>query len=145
MITRNVNMSTQLGPGSKTAGAVFFLLFFSKCFSVLCAGLILVPNGEDMGHSMGDYYPSRDLPLANRTALRAAGTPVSDAQYPHPWGVFFTILGTVLLDFDADACQSPARAYLLDVTVAGRECGCARQPGEPGAGQWSCQSQCFAF
>ncbi|KAJ1520730.1 hypothetical protein ONE63_003825 [Megalurothrips usitatus] len=81
-------------------------------------GLILVPNGEDMGHSMGDYYPSKDLPLANRTALLAAGTPVSDAQYSHPWGVFFTILGTVLLDFDADACQSPARAYLLDVTVA---------------------------
>jgi len=25
-------------------------------------------------------------------------------------------LGTVLLDFDADACQSPSRAYLLDVT-----------------------------
>ncbi|KAE8749216.1 hypothetical protein FOCC_FOCC004123 [Frankliniella occidentalis] len=81
-------------------------------------GLILVPNGEDMGHSMGDYYPSKDLPAANRTALLAAGTPVSDAQFSHPWGVFFTILGTVLLDFDADACQSPARAYLLDVTVA---------------------------
>lgn len=37
----------------------------------------------------------------------------------HPWGVFFTILGTVLLDFDADACQSPARAFLLDVTLPG--------------------------
>ncbi|TGZ57875.1 Uncharacterized protein DBV15_12318 [Temnothorax longispinosus] len=35
----------------------------------------------------------------------------------HSWGIFFTILGTVLLNFDADACQSPARAYLLDVTV----------------------------
>lgn len=35
----------------------------------------------------------------------------------HPWGIFFTILGTVMLDFDADACQSPARAYLLDVCV----------------------------
>ncbi|KAL7637240.1 UNVERIFIED_CONTAM: hypothetical protein RMT77_011952 [Armadillidium vulgare] len=35
----------------------------------------------------------------------------------HPWGVFFTILGTMLLDFDADACQSPSRAYLLDVTL----------------------------
>lgn len=38
----------------------------------------------------------------------------------HPWGVFFTVLGTVLLDFDADACQSPARAYLLDVIVEGQ-------------------------
>ena len=37
----------------------------------------------------------------------------------HPWGIFFTVLGTVLLDFDADACQSPSRAYLLDVTTAG--------------------------
>lgn len=35
----------------------------------------------------------------------------------HTWGIFFTILGTVLLDFDADACQSPSRAYLLDVTI----------------------------
>lgn len=35
----------------------------------------------------------------------------------HPWGIFFTIVGTMLLDFDADACQSPSRAYLLDVTV----------------------------
>ena len=37
----------------------------------------------------------------------------------HPWGIFFTIVGTVLLDFDADACQSPSRAYLLDVTLPG--------------------------
>nr|XP_045588499.1 membrane-associated transporter protein-like isoform X2 [Procambarus clarkii] len=35
----------------------------------------------------------------------------------HPWGIFFTIVGTMLLDFDADACQSPSRAYLLDVTI----------------------------
>lgn len=38
----------------------------------------------------------------------------------HPWGVFFTVVGTVLLDFDADACQSPSRAYLLDVTLPGK-------------------------
>lgn len=37
----------------------------------------------------------------------------------HPWGILFTVMGTVLLDFDADACQSPARAYLLDVTTSG--------------------------
>ena len=36
-----------------------------------------------------------------------------------PWGVLFTIIGTVLLDFDADACQSPSRAFLLDVTLPG--------------------------
>lgn len=38
-------------------------------------------------------------------------------SYSHKWGIFFTILGTVLLDFDADSCQSPSRAYLLDVTL----------------------------
>lgn len=43
---------------------------------------------------------------------------VSDRNV-HSWGIFFTVLGTVLLDFDADACQSPARAYLLDVTIVG--------------------------
>merc|ERR1719410_3188436 len=41
----------------------------------------------------------------------------SDLYTYHPWGIFFTIIGTVLLDFDADACQSPSRAYLLDVTL----------------------------
>ncbi|KAL1132241.1 hypothetical protein AAG570_010198 [Ranatra chinensis] len=44
-------------------------------------------------------------------------TDVDEPRPSHPWGVLFTILGTVLLDFDADACQSPARAYLLDVTI----------------------------
>lgn len=38
----------------------------------------------------------------------------------HPWGLIFTVVGTVLLDFDADACQSPSRAYMLDVTIPGK-------------------------
>ena len=46
-------------------------------------------------------------------------TPPPDLHTYHPWGIFFTIIGTVLLDFDADACQSPSRAYLLDVTLPG--------------------------
>ena len=69
----------------------------------------------------------------------------SDTSYhSYPLGIIFTIIkslkhdgtltkghfddlvvlmkkvaGTVLLDFDADACQSPSRAYLLDVTLPG--------------------------
>jgi solute carrier family 45, member 1/2/4 len=31
--------------------------------------------------------------------------------------IFLTIVGVVLLDFDCDACQSPARAYLIDVSL----------------------------
>ena len=51
------------------------------------------------------------------------GLPIGESHQSHPWGVFFTVLGTVLLDFDADSCQSPSRAYLLDVTVPG-VCAC---------------------
>jgi len=86
--------------------------------------MLLVPNGEDIGRALGDYYPSLERPpngtdtSSNRTE-DGNSTLVPDANYPHPWSVFFTVLGTVLLDFDADACQSPSRAYLLDVTVPG--------------------------
>lgn len=106
----------------------------------------MVPNGELMGYSMGDPKP----PSLNYTYVGSHRTKagfneeqleqiqnninISLIEKPrlnelnnvipynntHPWGVFFTILGTVLLDFDADACQSPARAYLLDVTVPGK-------------------------
>ncbi|XP_026496679.2 proton-associated sugar transporter A [Vanessa tameamea] len=79
-------------------------------------GLILVPNGEDIGYALGDEGS------VNRTVVPSALGPRSSAlevqnNNHHHWGVLFTVLGTVLLDFDADACQSPARAYLLDVTV----------------------------
>lgn len=37
----------------------------------------------------------------------------------HPWGVFLTVLGTILLDFNADGCQSPTRAFLLDISIQG--------------------------
>jgi solute carrier family 45, member 1/2/4 len=60
-------------------------------------GLILVPNGKLLGH-----WVEGDLTAGNNF-----------------WAIFFTVLGTVLLDFDADACQSPARAYLLDICVPG--------------------------
>ncbi|XP_012266479.1 proton-associated sugar transporter A [Athalia rosae] len=83
-------------------------------------GLILVPNGENMGYAFGDTpsVTNFSLPVGHRTS----GTSSLENIQPsppssHSWGIFFTILGTVLLDFDADACQSPARAYLLDVTV----------------------------
>ncbi|XP_066591980.1 membrane-associated transporter protein [Prorops nasuta] len=80
-------------------------------------GLILVPNGEDMGYSFGDVpsWSNTTVPAGHRTSAKTSGT--TNKPSSHSWGIFFTILGTVLLDFDADACQSPARAYLLDVTV----------------------------
>jgi len=34
----------------------------------------------------------------------------------HKYGTTLTVLGVLLLDLDCDACQSPSRAYLIDVT-----------------------------
>ncbi|KAG5666200.1 hypothetical protein PVAND_017617 [Polypedilum vanderplanki] len=90
-------------------------------------GLLLVPNGEDLGYYMGDYYEFFNESVGNLTKILPHRTTAIDSDEglsemltvessSHSWGIFFTILGTVLLDFDADACQSPARAYLLDVT-----------------------------
>jgi solute carrier family 45, member 1/2/4 len=102
--------------------------------------MLLVPNGEDIGYALGDYNPYEKVLnstkgqtplLPHRTSAdkynmkyvvsNSTVIQTDDEQPPnsHPWGVFFTILGTVLLDFDADACQSPSRAYLLDVTLPG--------------------------
>ncbi|KAL7294925.1 hypothetical protein TKK_0011846 [Trichogramma kaykai] len=94
-------------------------------------GLILVPNGEGMGYAFGDIQGNYTASFIHRITGKTAKV-ISDnatmitatttiepplVQPSHSWGIFFTILGTVLLDFDADACQSPARAYLLDVTI----------------------------
>ncbi|KAB0800203.1 hypothetical protein PPYR_05943 [Photinus pyralis] len=91
-------------------------------------GLLLVPNGEDLGYMAGDIPPAQNATIRTVISYRTSAlsyernvTLTEDEDELklgyHPWGIFFTILGTVLLDFDADACQSPARAYLLDVTI----------------------------
>lgn len=89
------------------------------------AGLILVPNGEHIGYVFGDTpsHTNETIPLGHRTTAKLAEEEASESierASSHSWGILFTILGTVLLDFDADACQSPARAYLLDVTIPGK-------------------------
>ncbi|XP_059219473.1 proton-associated sugar transporter A [Stomoxys calcitrans] len=94
-------------------------------------GLLLVPNGEDLGYAFGDVDPHIQISAMNLTIngthnninISPHRSTASETELPsmkktsHPWGIFFTVLGTVLLDFDADACQSPSRAYLLDVCV----------------------------
>ncbi|XP_053681814.1 proton-associated sugar transporter A [Sabethes cyaneus] len=98
---------------------------FIFCLSIgVLLGLLLVPNGEDLGYAFGDVEPVWNA-TANLLPHRVSSQQSEDqieadddgARPSHPWGIFFTILGTVLLDFDADACQSPSRAYLLDVTL----------------------------
>ena len=66
------------------------------------------------------YYEDGEVTPANMSSSPGVTTAQPPDLYTyHPWGIFFTIIGTVLLDFDADACQSPSRAYLLDVTLPG--------------------------
>ena len=65
------------------------------------------------------YYEDGEVTPANMTLATVTTAHPPDLYTYHPWGIFFTIIGTVLLDFDADACQSPSRAYLLDVTLPG--------------------------
>ncbi|CAK1598605.1 unnamed protein product [Parnassius mnemosyne] len=79
-------------------------------------GLILVPNGEAIGYVLGDQGNGNRTEVPSVLGPRSSALDTAGTNH-HPWGVFFTVLGTVFLDFDADACQSPARAYLLDVTV----------------------------
>ncbi|XP_060648345.1 proton-associated sugar transporter A isoform X1 [Drosophila nasuta] len=94
-------------------------------------GLILVPNGENLGYWFGDIDQHEQAAATNTTynitynylniiphkvtASKSENEGIQKTS--HPWGIFFTVLGTVLLDFDADACQSPSRAYLLDVCI----------------------------
>ncbi|XP_057375846.1 proton-associated sugar transporter A-like [Daphnia carinata] len=87
-------------------------------------GLLLVPNGKYFGQLMGDVYPEEEFfekisTNVNTTAVPDEADVINEVvdTSSHPWGIFLTVLGTVLLDFDADACQSPSRAYLLDVCI----------------------------
>ncbi|XP_018794004.1 PREDICTED: proton-associated sugar transporter A-like [Bactrocera latifrons] len=90
-------------------------------------GLLLIPNGEQLGYWFGDDYQelhssiievtNTSLNMVSHRVTASQNEKHSIPQNKHPWGIFFTVLGTVLLDFDADACQSPARAYLLDICL----------------------------
>ena len=77
------------------------------------------PGGRLYG---SDYEYHKTMAKLSANTSTYTDTEDKEVQFKHeehPWGIFFTVLGTVLLDFDADACQSPSRAYLLDVTVSG--------------------------
>lgn len=94
-------------------------------FAIHKIGLILVPNGELIGYALGDIRKENKT-LVKTSSFRTSAKIIDGNELPemkeqsyHTWGILFTILGTILLDFDADACQSPSRAYLLDVLLPG--------------------------
>lgn len=84
----------------------------------LLLGLILAPWGRDLGRMLGDNGVS---PITNSSSSGDSGEPVTklnrNSGGSFYWAIFFTVLGTMLLDFNADNCQNPSRAYLLDVCL----------------------------
>ncbi|XP_041347296.1 proton-associated sugar transporter A-like [Gigantopelta aegis] len=113
-----------------------FILFMS---AGIVLGLLLVPNGEALGITLGDngtqsvnYVPEslNTTPVnhANYTYFNDVSTLPSTTEdsskvinfhisREHVRGIIFTIVGVVILDFNCDACQSPCRTYLLDVSI----------------------------
>ncbi|EDW80129.1 uncharacterized protein Dwil_GK24322 [Drosophila willistoni] len=101
-------------------------------------GLILVPYGKELGAMLGDEGYNYTMEAATGfgtnftnfatdesgaavAALMAATRIEEPTTGPtaanYKFAVILTILGMVLLDFDADTCQTPARTYLLDMCV----------------------------
>jgi solute carrier family 45, member 1/2/4 len=74
-----------------------FIIFYSIGIVI---GLILIGYGDVLGNiwstSNGNNF----------------------TRGPNIYIILLTIIGVILLDFDCDACQSPARAYLIDVSQA---------------------------
>lgn len=116
-----------------------FILLLSAGIVV---GLVLVPYGYKLGAFICgtpespeyDYLDtdssplSSSEPMSNYSSYNVTYSPpyhenISMSMIYHPsptsahvCSTVFTIIGVVLLDFNCDACQSPARAYLIDVT-----------------------------
>lgn len=69
-----------------------------------------------MGRWFGDSTPDlfNSTKLINHTD--SVTNPISMPFSSRKFATIVTILGVILLDLDCDACQSPSRAYLLDVT-----------------------------
>ncbi|XP_037916322.1 proton-associated sugar transporter A-like isoform X3 [Hermetia illucens] len=84
-------------------------------------GLVLVPYGKIVGGLLGDRGMSSESPDAGTTNTTLTNLKQTELAEPsisnHVYGFVFTILGTILLDFNADTCQTPSRAYLLDVCI----------------------------
>ncbi|GAV09227.1 hypothetical protein RvY_18801 [Ramazzottius varieornatus] len=84
-------------------------------------GLVLVPHGSSFGYLLGDHLP----PHINATIFSQNSTMFQldsdDDDFIRggirPIGIVLTIIGVICLDLCADSCQSPARAYLLDVCL----------------------------
>jgi solute carrier family 45 protein 1/2/4 len=69
---------------------------------------------------MGEWFGDAKTEFINHTKhfnqTKTSNPKHSNSLSSHKYGTTLTVLGVLLLDLDCDACQSPSRAYLLDVT-----------------------------
>lgn len=91
----------------------FILLFTLLIFT----GLMLVPWGKQIGIYLEGNESMKST--ANQTALDHFSNPKMSAHF-HKWTAIITTIGLIFLDFSADSCQTPARAYLLDICISGK-------------------------
>lgn len=83
---------------------------------IMC-GLVLLPHCIQIGHLLGD--PEFDSSRSTyATAYNDESGEHFGSGFQYKWALLVTIIGIILLDFNADICQSPARAYILDVSIA---------------------------
>ncbi|XP_064468930.1 proton-associated sugar transporter A-like [Ornithodoros turicata] len=83
----------------------------------MLVGLVLIPNGKDIGVVMGDSAFVNHS-MTNVTPRILVPRYVSASEEKPTWGIFFTIIGFVFLDMCSDSCQSPSRTYVLEVTTS---------------------------
>ncbi|GAB1610937.1 solute carrier family 45 member 4-like [Argonauta hians] len=96
-----------------------FILFMSAGIII---GLVLIPNGEYLGILAGDpvtnnAYTNNETLLYSSYENSSMSLASLSKQHIAIRGIILTIIGVILLDFNCDACQSPSRSYLLDVTL----------------------------
>lgn len=90
-------------------------------------GLILVPYGKEFGILLGDEGYTYNLTTTvdsnysilegSAAALQSYDEQAGPTPSNYKYATILTIIGLVLLDFDADTCQTPARTYLLDMCI----------------------------
>lgn len=92
-------------------------------------GLILVPYGKDFGILLGDGGHKNITTIVNdnnRSSIESSNhvvnlitsREVTRGVWDFKYAVILTIIGMVLLDLNADTCQTPARTYLLDMCTS---------------------------
>lgn len=82
----------------------------------IISGLLLIPHAIELGYHFGDPEFDRDSTHLVKYNDEFGEQFAEGLKYK--WALFITIIGIILLDFNADICQSPARAYILDMSIA---------------------------